>query len=608
MLQSPYGLKSRDAVFLMLAAALPVLGYQFGLGSQVEQFSIVRRFSDPDFIRADFYVNSAAAFGPRFYYSWIISLLTSVAPLPLVILILTCVTNFALALISFDAARAHLRTDHIGGAIAALIVLVNSGFSLGLAGFIRFESFQPASLAIPLALGGFSLLVARRNLAAAAAFASSAAVHPLIGVECAMISFAACGLADLSRARDAAGAFKLLRPYIPSWLALAAAVGVLWIVPLAMQDSAHISDAEFFAILPAFRAPHHYLASAFPAAHYLGAATFAAGLYWMAWQFRKHRTFDFPPMALSLAAGIVVVLCAASFLLVDIAHNRLWATAQVFRMLFLVKWVGYLFFSWMASRWLGEKSPIGLAATIAPIIATGEAQPLAMAASLAATAAAGRWLPDKSRGQIFAAILLTAVTIAIAARVGVGGEMARAVTGTVCAALVYTFSSGAAIALVAVLIAFGIVNRNREFVDFAIFHPTYGWADLKGPDAEIARWIKGNTPVGSLWATPPDFESFRLIAERAIIVDYTSIPFQELPMREWRARIAALYGEVKGDGFEALAAMAANYRAANQAALEDAARAYGADFAVLYEDTPWTGEILHQNGKYKAVRIMPAAR
>ena len=230
-----------------------------------------------------------------------------------------------------------------------------------------------------------------------------------------------------------------------------------------------------------------------------------------------------------------------------------------------------------------------------------------MAASLAATAAV-RWLPDKSRGEMIAAVLLTAVTITLGAKAGAGEDMARAGVGIVCAALVYAWSSRAAIALVAVLIAFGAVNRNREFVDFAIFRPTYDWVDLKGPDAEIARWIKENTPAGSLWATPPDFESFRLIAERAIIVDFTSIPFQELPMREWRARVRALYGEVKGDGFDALGAMDANYRKVNQATLEDVARAYGADFAVLYADTPWTGEILHQNGRYKAVRIAPAGR
>ena len=48
--------------------------------------------------------------------------------------------------------------------------------------------------------------------------------------------------------------------------------------------------------------------------------------------------------------------------------------------------------------------------------------------------------------------------------------------------------------------------------------------------------------------------------------------------------------------------MDANYRNVNQAMLEDVGRAYGADFAVLYSDTPWAGEILHRNGRYKAVQ------
>ena len=236
MPQLSYGpVSNRDALFIMLATALPVLGYQFGLGNQVEQFSIVRQLSDPSFIPTDFYVNSAAGFGPRFYYSWLLSLLSGFAPLPLVIFILTCVTNFALAFISFNAARSHLHSDHLGGAIAALIVLVNGSFSLGLAGFIRFDSFQPANLAIPLVLGGFSLLIARRRLAAAAAFTISAAMHPLIGAEGGMIAFVACALADLSRARDATTAFKFLVPYIPSGLAFAAAIGVLWAVPSLLR-------------------------------------------------------------------------------------------------------------------------------------------------------------------------------------------------------------------------------------------------------------------------------------------------------------------------------------------------------------------------------------
>ena len=40
----------RDAQLLLLVALLPILGYPFGLGIQVEQFSLIRRFDDPTFL------------------------------------------------------------------------------------------------------------------------------------------------------------------------------------------------------------------------------------------------------------------------------------------------------------------------------------------------------------------------------------------------------------------------------------------------------------------------------------------------------------------------------------------------------------------------------
>jgi hypothetical protein len=397
----------------------------------------------------------------------------------------------------------------------------------------------------------------------------------------------------------------LLVLYIPAGLAFAAAIVILWIVP--SKNLTHIPDEEFFSILMVFRAPHHYLASSFPALHYLSAATFVATSCLMIFQFKRHQRLDFPPLALALALAFVPILCIASFLFVDIAHNRVWAEAQVFRLLFLVKWVGFLFFAWSASRWLSERSLIGLASAIVPIVVTGDAQPFAMAAALFATANS-RFLPHKSWGRPIPTLLLISVAIALGYAAGPAKDMGRAGVGIACAALVYAWSWRPAFALVAVLIAFGVVNRNREFVDFGIFRPTYSWADLKGPDIDIARWIKKNTPTNSVWVTPPDFESFRVIAERAMIADFTSVPFQEPAMREWRARLRALYGATKNNGFVALRSMDENYRKVKQATLEKAARDYGADFAVLYADTPWPGEVLYQNKRYKAVRIAPIDR
>ena len=114
-------LSSRDITLLAVLIALPLLGYQFGLGNQVEQFPIVERLRDPNFIVGDFYTDSAATFGPRYYYSLLLSLLTRIAPLPVVVLLLTCVANLALVLVTFAATRTRLGATAAGAAIADVL-------------------------------------------------------------------------------------------------------------------------------------------------------------------------------------------------------------------------------------------------------------------------------------------------------------------------------------------------------------------------------------------------------------------------------------------------------------------------------------------------------
>jgi hypothetical protein len=69
-----------------------------------------------------------------------------------------------------------------------------------------------------------------------------------------------------------------------------------------------------------------------------------------------------------------------------------------------------------------------------------------------------------------------------------------------------------------------------------------------------------------------------------------------------------LYGPFEGKafaagGFPALAAMRKVWRG-GQTIPADAA-AYGADFAILYDETPWDGPVLFTSGPYKAVALNP---
>ncbi len=67
-------LPPRIVLFLFLIAFLPLFAIQFGVGNQLEQFSLIERLRNPGFAPGDFYLDSAAVLGqPRYYYSLLIA-------------------------------------------------------------------------------------------------------------------------------------------------------------------------------------------------------------------------------------------------------------------------------------------------------------------------------------------------------------------------------------------------------------------------------------------------------------------------------------------------------------------------------------------------------
>ena len=599
-------LSSRDIVLLVILTALPVLGYQFGMGNQVEQFPIIERLRDPNFIIGDFYTDSAVQFGPRSYYSWFVSRLTVLAPLPAVIFVLTCAANFGLALVTFSAVRTRLDAGAIGAATAAALAIANSSFSLGLAAYLRFESFQPASIAIPLSLAGFIWLADEKRYLAALAFFAASLSHPLIGPEVALIAYGSCALSDLVERKP----LRKLLSYLPSGLLFSALFVGAWVVPAMSSDDVRMSSEEFFSIMPAFRSPHHYLGTTFPLSHYRQLAAFVAAMAILAFQLRGSAQQIVLRNRLIFATVIVLLTCAASLILVDGMHNRVAASAQVFRMLMVVKWAGFLLFGAAAAHWFSTGRPLLIAAPFLVLISTGEAQPYVMLWSTLLVLAAER-LEFGRLVEIALAAVLAVVAVYLTMSIGAREEAVRAMLAAISIGLLYLSplavpaAAAVAMSMTAALIAFGWINRSLHISDRGIFNPTYHWSDLKTDDADIARWAHANTPSGTVWITPPDFETFRFIAERPIIVDFTSIPLQEGAMREWRRRIRDVYGDVPGGGFVAHAAMDENYRSITPERLAQLSGQYNARFAVLDQETPWPGPVLYRNGTYKAVSLEP---
>lgn len=70
-------------------------------------------------------------------------------------------------------------------------------------------------------------------------------------------------------------------------------------------------------------------------------------------------------------------------------------------------------------------------------------------------------------------------------------------------------------------------------------------AGLQGDDGgylELAEWARKNTPKDAVFLVPPDEESFRVHAQRAIVVNFKGVPQLSAELPEWRDRLQAVLG------------------------------------------------------------------
>ena len=601
-----------DVIFTILFGIVATtVGYQFGFGNQTEQIPIVMRFLDPSFIQHDFYVNSAAEFGPRYYYVSLLAHVTKLIPLPVVIAGLALIVNMSLCAITIFASRDLLHSDTNASYLAAVLVVSVSSFSLGLVTDIRFVDFQPASLAIPGCLLAIWAGIRGKPVLAALLAGISSLSHPLYGVETGAIAIGTAFLSLViqhSRPVNLRTLQAVVFRCAAASVLLAVAAFVFWINPQITHAQAPVPDREIIDILAYFRAPHHYIPSQFPISHYIAFTCFlVAYIAALSTWYRDHRD---TARAISVLIPTVIVIfsCAAGFLLLEVWPTRLGMVAQPFRLLYIPKWIGLMVLSWLFAGWMvkgGWKSVYGWIASLSG----GSAHALMSFLSIAAEKL-DRMTRGWAKGMLrpLGPMLLLVVAVWTTASYGKPNESVLVAVGIVTGSLLLSkrkrsWKVLSSICLVVVLVVVAGINRSVRFVDWDFLSPRLTWEDHAGDDIDIARWVRVNTPDAAVFVIPAEMSSFRIVAERAVVVDFKSLPFGDSAMQEWRQRIRDCYGNVDSGGFEARSDMAINYRSIDDTALVKIAAKYGARFAVLYVETPTSRPVLFGNSQYKIVQL-----
>lgn len=600
------------AAFAMLAGLLATLwGYVYAGGNEIEQLPIILRAIDPAYLVRDFFTNTSAEFGPRFYYAHFIALIATEATLPAVFFFLTALANSGIAWVSARFAL-HLFDDRpLAGVFAAAAVLSLKTFWLGSSNVIYRSFLEPGHLIAPLLLASVWLAYRRQPIGVALCCGLASMVHPLLGLETGAILLAVMAISAWYARRKS----SLSTPVIPSGsaylraLLIFAAFAAANLLPYS--HTFRLSTGQFVSILAQFRHPHHYLPSTFGAWQYLQAGVFLfAGGAAFSLSGGKAAGVKKTTLETLALAIIITLLCLIGYVFVELVPVRLAVSAQLFRLLYLLKWLGLVFLAGRLGMELETRQAGGERAGLLFQLA-GLVTP--------ATAAVGQLFalvfpPERSKRKwtFWLSLSLAALAAGLVAwlyRPGFRALLLFPLLAGAGAILVLFPGRIRAYALSASLmtaLGFCLLWGSRFLPAYAqtvLEYPSFTLAGVSGQAVEVARYARDHTPEDALFLTPPKFGDFRLLAKRAIVVDFISFPFQDDAMLEWKERMFTCYTEPVARGFDAIVEMSNQYKRINDQRLLALKSRYGFEYAVLYRATQTAFPVLYESPHFKIVSV-----
>lgn len=137
----------------------------------------------------------------------------------------------------------------------------------------------------------------------------------------------------------------------------------------------------------------------------------------------------------------------------------------------------------------------------------------------------------------------------------------------------------------AVLAVLGLAANGAYSADPRKFNLVCSSCGKRSTDG-LFSWARGVEP-GSIFLIPPSMSAFRLVAERAVVVDLSGIPFRPDELIEWYHRMEAVSGgkgSLKGISYQD-AFNNGGYKSLTSQTLDTLVQTYGVDYMVFPRDS-----------------------
>lgn len=574
----------------------------YGVLDHVEQLPMIIRAMDSTYLLNDFFTNAGTSSVARSNYAnFIASVSGSERNLPLIFLMLTLFANILISVITFHVACDIFNNSRLMGIYASALVMSVPAFDLGWTSSTYQTMMTPFTLAVPLVLAAV-WAVMRGNLVIGMLLSGTASIiHPLFGIETGAILLITFFVFRLMSRPKITG--QIWKATIPSIL-IFAGFSLISIIPQILQTG--IDSDVYIYILAYFRHPHHYVPSTFGLVEFIHAIAFSTAGFLVFYHGRNNRKSS-SNLLISIFAGILFLLFIGGYVFVELIPSRFWVTAQTFRFLYFVKWIGLILIAGMiADKNLEKSTKMLYLASVLNSLSLGVA---------VLTQSLRKWLEQHHNwySRILDPSLMLLVIIALLVYISIPQSFILLLSLFILLILAFnalprrsfylTLSMG-----MALMIVTGIFHDHLPYIDqLNSFNNTmhnlaFRYKSELGPEGdEVAEFARENTPEGSIFLTPPTWGQFRLLARRAIVVDFKAFPFVDTAMLKWYDRITNCYGDPALRGFAMINELNDNYLRINDSTLINLQDKYDFSYAVLYSQTSTNFDIVFSNGKYKVV-------
>lgn len=458
---------------------------------------------------------------------------------------------------------------------------------------------------------------------AASACVPAILMHPALGVSVAGIVL----IAVLSRC------LRLAWPYCPKTrecthfaagvVLVGFATGLFWIVPAIGSGaifSSSLDSNEFVHILSSIRHPRSLVPSTWPMRHWGVAAAFAVATVIALAEFRQAGAAETDQREhQARVTAIMAILVATTFcffagwLFVEIIPTRWAAAAYFYRLAVIFTWLGWLLVAAAIANQFVRKdlqwAALGLVSLFsAPTLCLYQAS---LFIKIHGVGTSRRATP------VF-------VTVAVLILVGVfifhryhSTTLFVAVVGMGTAVAIAAFPrlapvSLAAMAVVLILVVGGLSLHRSGFLPeggkissfVAHLQPVLTLDEFRehfkgGAQSDLAAAAKARTQSDAVFLVPARWKEWRLLARRAVVVDWKAFPFREEGMLEWHRRYRAVYDLEHGAGYP---------HDCTEADLSELQERYGFHYAVVPVDLSLHFSVVETSGAWALVRTLDPSR